>query len=101
MVWEGYGGRVLKDKFHPQARRTLQIGLLLAVAVMMLLIALVVEGVLPGVIFGALAVLGIAVIIFGDLQRRELMRVQDAEDEGEEIEQRPTNRRHSSPARMR
>lgn len=73
-------GQVLGTRLHlsPHAKRILVVGLVSALAVLALLIAAVVMDLLPGIIFAALAVIGMALIIFGDLQRREVLRRRDA-----------------------
>lgn len=55
----------------PHARRLLIRGLVVAMLVTALLIAGVLTGVLPPVIFGALAAVGMAVLVIGDLRRRD------------------------------
>lgn len=63
------------------ARRVIVLGLLVALALTGVLIAAVVDGLLPGIIFAALAVLGMAATIIGDIQRR------DGADEKHQAEQ--------------
>jgi hypothetical protein len=77
---------VLKENFHPRAKRFLLGGLVLGLGVMALLIALVVSGTAPAIIFGILAVFGMTVLCLGDLQRREQLRRRDAEKERAEAE---------------
>ena len=71
-------GVMLGDRLHLnlQSRRVLIFGLLAALALTGLLIAAVVDGLIPGLIFAVLAVVGMAVTIIGDLQKRDAVHKQ-------------------------
>lgn len=60
---------------------------------MALLIVLVATGAAPAILFGILAVFGMAVLCLGDLQRREQLRRHDAEEKT--AEERRDRRQHA------